>query len=192
MENERNYLTREEINAHKARFRRGITPIAVYCGTYHKYNSGNLFGIWVDLASFNDSEELLEFCRRYHAGENDPELMFQDYCGFPSQLYREAATKEDFDKIYEWIDLEDSKKDACEEYWEHVDKDAKIEDILECKEYDGPFSKYANEKADERLYDIAYGDEEALAWLQLYFNYKEHEDDLKRDFNVTPNFVFNT
>ena len=60
---------------------------SVYCGTYRKYNEGSIFGAWLDISKFSDYDEFIDVCRQLHADEEDPELMFQDYEGFPSLLY---------------------------------------------------------------------------------------------------------
>lgn len=48
---------------------------SVYCGTYGKYNDGSLCGLWIDLSSFDDYDEFINFCKAIHADEEDPELM---------------------------------------------------------------------------------------------------------------------
>lgn len=50
----------------------------VYVGTYAKYNNGNLYGKWIDLTDYSDSEEFYQACKELHADEADPEFMFQD------------------------------------------------------------------------------------------------------------------
>jgi hypothetical protein len=55
----REELTQMEINAHRASLN---GEPAVYCGTYGKYNNGDISGMWVDVASFTDYEEFMEFC----------------------------------------------------------------------------------------------------------------------------------
>lgn len=53
--------------------------IRIYCGTYHKYNSGSLKGEWIDLTDFADKDEFYEYCAELHSDEDDPEFMFQNY-----------------------------------------------------------------------------------------------------------------
>ena len=62
----------------------------VYVGTYAKYNEGSLDGEWVDLTKFSDYDEFIEYCNELHSDESDPELMFQDYEGFPGKYYSES------------------------------------------------------------------------------------------------------
>ena len=66
-----------EKESHEADYRDG-NP-SVYCGTYGKYNDGNLSGQWIDLTTFSDYDEFRDYCYALHADEADPELMFKDY-----------------------------------------------------------------------------------------------------------------
>ena len=75
--NYREPLTKNEIREHAAHYENS-NP-AVYCGTYAKYNNGSLYGMWIDLSTFENYHDFMEFCNRLHANEAEPELMFQDY-----------------------------------------------------------------------------------------------------------------
>ena len=57
---------------------------AVYVGTFAKYNNGSLSGAWLDVAAYNDGAEFSAACLALHADEPDPEIMFQEYQGFPA------------------------------------------------------------------------------------------------------------
>lgn len=72
------------------------TAPAVYVGTYHKYNCGSIYGKWFDLTDFDDEDEFLTSYRELHAGEEDPEFMFQDWEGFPSQFASESSVNWEF------------------------------------------------------------------------------------------------
>ena len=69
------------------------TTPAIYCGTYHKYNCGSIFGAWFKLNEFADRDEFLDACRELHKDEEDPELMFQDWEGIPDGLCSECSVK---------------------------------------------------------------------------------------------------
>ena len=45
---------------------------SVYVGTYGKYNDCSLCGLWIDLTSFSDYDEFIDFCKAIHADEYDP------------------------------------------------------------------------------------------------------------------------
>lgn len=128
---EKNYrepLTAEELREHKSDC--SGSP-SIYCGTYRKYNDGNLFGMWIDLTSFYDYDEFIEFCERLHADEADPELMFQDYECFPRSWYCESCMGEElFDKIKEYADLDKDERDAFDAYV-NCTGDESVEDFKE-------------------------------------------------------------
>ena len=67
-----------------------VTP-SVYVGTYHKYNSGSLFGKWVELNDFDNADEFYQACTALHWDETTPELMFQDSEGIPGQFVNECG-----------------------------------------------------------------------------------------------------
>lgn len=37
-----------------------LSEARVYVGTYNKYNSGSLFGKWLDLSDYSDKDEFME------------------------------------------------------------------------------------------------------------------------------------
>ena len=43
-----------------------LSEARVYVGTYNKYNSGSLFGKWLDLSDYSDKDEFMEACRELH------------------------------------------------------------------------------------------------------------------------------
>lgn len=94
---------KEEISNHKQT--NGSDSPALYCGTYGKYNEGNLRGMWVDLSTFEYYEDFENFCLAIHADEEDPELMYQDYENMPRSLYHESMGEEGFNKIAEYCEL---------------------------------------------------------------------------------------
>ena len=90
---------------------------AVYVGTYGKYNSGSLRGVWLDLTTFADYDEFLAVCRYIHRDEADPEFMAQDFTDFPREWYTEGFMSErEFDVIQEFAKLDDDDKEAFEVY----------------------------------------------------------------------------
>ncbi|RCC14092.1 hypothetical protein C6B05_24945, partial [Escherichia coli] len=76
------------------------TTPAVYVGTYHKYNCGSIFGQWFDLTDFDDEDEFHEACRALHASEAEPEFMFQDWEGIPSDFASESSVEWAFIDAY--------------------------------------------------------------------------------------------
>ena len=158
---------------------------SVYVGTYHKYNCGSLKGAWVNLESFDDEDELMEFLRRLHADESDPEFMMQDYMNFPRRFYSESMNKYDFAKLYEWLNLDDEQRQMCQEYWDEIDDSANISYITDNHIYSGNADDFFDEMADEEL-SMCHAPE----FIRNYFDYESWRRDCAYDYNVTSNFVF--
>lgn len=74
----------------KAPVNEALKDMAVYVGTYHKYNCGSIAGKWLRLADYASKDEFLKACRAVHGDEADPELMFQGYEGIPSWMIGES------------------------------------------------------------------------------------------------------
>lgn len=108
---------KEEIKNHEQT--NGSDSPALYCGTYGKYNEGNLSGMLVDVSTFDDYEDFVNFCYAIHADESDPELMYQDFENLPDSLYRESMGEEGFNNILKYCEL-------CDEYSVEA-----VEDFLE-------------------------------------------------------------
>ena len=87
------------------------TTARVYVGTYHKYNSGSLAGAWIDLEG-HDYNSFLEAARAIHSDESDPELMFQDFEGFPRKYYGESDLSEAFAYLEQVAELSDDQREA--------------------------------------------------------------------------------
>ena len=147
---------------------------ALYCGTYGKYNSGNFSGMWVNLSTFDDYEDFVNFCKAIHADEEYPELMYQDYENIPDSLYSESMGEKGFEKIMEYCEL-------CDEY-----SVSAVEDFLEFYSpdnldrmpdaYGGVYDSeedFARETVNE-CYDL----DKMMGNLACYFDYEALARDL--------------
>ena len=105
------------------------TDARVYVGTYAKYNSGSIAGKWLDLSDYSDRDAFLEACRELHADESDPELMFQDFEGFPRAWYSEHSAPPEI--LWEWLELGEDEQQAFAVYAEHYGDGAEIEGFRE-------------------------------------------------------------
>ena len=175
-------LTKEELNLHTDM---ADDCASVYVGTYHKYNCGSLEGAWVNLETFYDEDELMEFLHRLHADESDPEFMIQDYMNFPRRFYSESMNESDFAKLYEWLNLDEEQRQMCQEYWDEIDENASVEHIVDSFVYSGNSDDYFDELADEEL-SMCH----APSYLSTYFDYDGWRRGCAYDYNVTSNFVF--
>lgn len=100
----------------------------LYVGTYSKYNSGSIAGAWLDLEDYSDVEEFLAAAAELHKDESDPELMFQDFEGFPKKFYAESHIDA---ALWDWLELDEDEREMCRVYWDNVDESADIDYIRE-------------------------------------------------------------
>ena len=156
---------------------------SVYVGTYGKYNEGSLCGLWIDLSSFSDYDEFIDFCNAIHADEEDPELMAQDYEAFPRQGYNEGfMSEEDFDHIQEYTELCDKYDvDAVDDYMEFADELDNFEEAY-CGEWD------SEEDFARHIVEECYDLEKLMGDLSRYFDYEAFGRDLFMwDYNMGAN-----
>lgn len=160
----------------------------LFCGTYAKYNNGDLSGMWVDLTTFADYDEFITFCKAIHADEADPELMFPDFEDFPRAWYSESSFDEEaFDNIAEYVRL-------CGLY----DQDA-LDAYMDWS-YDNDLSqfeeRYQGEWRDEEdfarsIVDDCYDLDRLMGNLASYFDYEAFARDLfMGDYYFDNGYVF--
>lgn len=140
---------------------------SVYVGTYGKYNGGSICGLWIDLSTFNDYDDFIDFCKAIHADEEDPELMAQDFEGFPRQWYNEGfMSEDDFDNIIEYSELCDKySREAVDDYMEFHDELDDFEEAY-CGEWD------SEEDFARHIVDECYDLEKSMGQLANYFDYE--------------------
>lgn len=158
---------------------------SVYVSTYGKYADGSLEGTWIDLQSFGDASQAMDFLRRLHSDEEDPEFMFQDYSNLPRALYHESMNEDDLVKIYEWLSLEEDERDMVKEYWDEHDGMTEIQDIIDRCVYHGDPNDYFDELADEMLDECKVPD-----FLRYCFDYEKWRYQCQFDYIITSNYVF--
>ena len=140
----------------------------IYCGTYGKYNSGNLGGMWVDLSTFNDYEDFINFCKAIHADEEDPELMYQDFANIPESLYHESMGAEEFENILEYCEL-------CDDYSvEAVDDFLEIFRPEDLDRMDDAYAGVYDSEEDfaREIVNDCYDIEKMMGSLADYFDYE--------------------
>ena len=179
-------LTREEIHAHKSELNGNPS---IYVGTYHKYNCGSLYGIWIDLLSFDDYDDFYDFCKRLHRDEEDPEFMVQDFECFPKSWYHESGLpdEDEFERIREYGNLDSDDKEMFDAYMDCFgDENATFDDARD------KFMGYYN--SDE---DFAYQMAEDTCMLEnvpenikCYFDYKAFARDLMMDYYKSNGYYF--
>lgn len=163
----------------KIKVMENISEARIYVGTYAKYNDGSIFGKWLDLSDYSDTDEFYEACRELHKDEEDPELMFQDWEYIPSGLIGESWLSDNIFEIIEAIDeMDDTKKEAFEVWLNHESYDLSSKDINDLissfeDDFQGTYKDeedYAYEIVDE-CYDLP-------EFAKTYFDYEKFARDL--------------
>lgn len=163
---------KEEISKHEQT--NGSDSPALCCGTYGKYNSGNLRGMWVDVSTFDDYEDFVNFCYAIHADEDDPELMYQDYENMPGSLYHESMGEEEFYKIAEYFELcDDYSVESVDDFLEFYSP----EDLDRMHDAYGGVYDSKEDFAIETVNDC-YDLEKMMGSLADYFDYEAFARDL--------------
>ena len=147
---------------------------ALYCGTYVKYNSGNFSGMWLNVSTFDDYEDFVNFCLAIHADEEDPEIMFQDGENIPDSLCCESMGEKEFNQIAEYCEL-------CDEYSVEA-----VEDFLEWyspEDLDNMHDAYvgvydSREDFAREIVSDCYDIENIMGNLACYFDYEAFASDL--------------
>ena len=176
----------EEKEIHEYDFHSGHP--ALYVGTYGKYNGGSLDGMWVDLETFDDYDDFMDFCRLLHHDEEDPEFMFQDYENFPREFYNESMGREDWKKISVYVGLSDDDREVMNAYvelrgWSDNSTWEEVRDMYQGKFYDE--EDFAFHIVEEVYFDEVNG------LLGKYFDYENFARDLFiNDYEIQDGHVF--
>lgn len=166
-------MLKKQLNSVDDYIRTDICSPSLYVGTYKKYNEGSLFGAWLDLTMFSSYDEFIEVCHKLHADEENPELMFQDYENFPHAFYSEYVEESMFEKILDYIELDDSLQPAYEAYLDNIDCTASVEDFE--GHYEGDFD--SEEQYAEYIAHEIWPEIEKESW-GIYFDYEAYARDL--------------
>ena len=99
------------------------TTPRVYVSTYARYAGGSLAGGWIELEG-HDADTFREACLSLlsaTSGRSEidpaPEIMFQDFEGFPRSLYGESGLSP---VIWDWLECSDEEREVWEAYAEAI------------------------------------------------------------------------
>jgi antirestriction protein len=162
----------------------------IYVGTYYKYNSGSLFGKWIDLTDFDNIEDFYTACKKLHCNENDPEFMFQDHENIPDSFIGESWLSEKVFEYFQELQKIDNPE-AFEVFVNNYSFDLNEEDITDIIEqfeesFQGEISEsnFAYDMAKEMI-------GEQSEFILSYFDYDKFERDLfSSDYWSTDGFIF--
>ncbi len=160
---------------------------SIYCGTWGKYNDGNLTGLWIDLTTFDGFDEFINFCKALHADEKDPELDAQDWENLPAGLDGDDLFIEDrWNDLRSYLDLIDRyDADAVDAYCNCFG----IEYLSNFEErYQGEYKSM--EDFAEYIVNELYNLDSIMGHLSCYFDYEKYGRDLECDYTLEDGYVF--
>jgi antirestriction protein len=73
----------------------------IYVADLEAYNNGRLSGVWLDLADYNDADELMDAIQDFLKTSGGEEYAIHDVEYVPRSLYSEYMSKNDFEALYE-------------------------------------------------------------------------------------------
>lgn len=109
-----------------------LSDTRVYCGTYHKYNTGSLRGEWLNLGDYGSHDDFMEACRELHKDEEDPGFMFQDREGtwadeieesdVPAELWDLPTDEWDCKMVYAYMQVtsDSLSRTLVGKYWQDI------------------------------------------------------------------------
>jgi antirestriction protein len=170
-----------------------LSEARIYVGTYAKYNDGSLFGKWMDLSDYSDSEDFFKACKELHADEEDPELMFQDYENIPESLINESWLSPNIFAVIEAVgNLSETQQEAFAVWLNFTSSNIASDDIDDLissfeDDYQGEYGSeedYAYEVIDECYPDLP-------EFAKTYFDYEKFARDLFiGDYYYDEGYVF--
>ena len=130
--------------------------------------------MWLNVSTFDDYEDFVNFCLAIHADEEDPEIMFQDGENIPDSLCCESMGEKGFNKIAEYCEL-------CDEYSVEA-----VDDFLEwdsTEDLDNMHDAYvgvydSREDFAREIVSDCYDIENIMGNLACYFDYEAFARDL--------------
>jgi antirestriction protein len=147
----------------------------LYVGTYAKYNAGSIRGAWLDLEDYADRDAFLAACAELHKDEADPELMFQDYEGFPRGWYCESSAPPE--ELWQWLELSETQQTVLQVYQENISDSGTIAQAEEA--YYGTF-KSEEEFAEELWTETADIPDNLIG----YIDWERVARDLRADYSM--------
>jgi antirestriction protein len=77
----------------------------IYVANLEAYNNGKLVGIWLDLGDYDDAKELMKEINNFIKNSGGDEYAIHDTENIPSSLYSEYMGENDFQEIYNMMEL---------------------------------------------------------------------------------------
>jgi antirestriction protein len=161
----------------------------IHTSTYARYAAGSLDGDAIGIDNTINEETFYELVHMRFLDEylrNSLEPMYQD-TDLPEAIVSESHI--DFEKLADFLELDENERDICTEYWEECDSKTGVAQILDYYFYTFSGEHDHNEEFGEYLAlecdCINIPDN-----IQPYFDFARYGRDALYDFRTTTNYVF--
>lgn len=157
---------------------------AVYASSYRIYNEGSLFGKWFDLNDYSSLEELEKDIKKYLAPlDLEPEIMYQDFEGFPRFFYEECGLNDDLFEYLSYIEENPDSEDSLNAFIDGMNN-------FSIEEYENSYFGYFESYYELGEYLAEIGCLEIPENVAPYFNYESYGRDFSFDFHEFDNHYF--
>ena len=166
----------------------------IYVADLAEYNNGRLVGKWLDLSDYSSGAEVMEEIqnildeqtKKDKHGEVHEEYAIHDFEGFPRSFYSEYMGEADFDKLYEIMNVANSKDlpiDVLMEAMSDLGYDDEAEKVAEqyFAEVDGSMGNEWRDFAYE--YVEMVGGMENISNADWYFDFKSYGKEIDDSYS---------
>lgn len=179
--------------------------IQLYVSDYATYNESAIGGKWFDLTLFSSAKEFQEAVQKYMQkldreyplyGGIREEIMYQDFEGFPENLYSECMGGDRLEQIFEFVEFCNDKNDEEIEVFKLMLENYDIREISKGidfykESYQGHYNSFLDfvYETKENDFDTRY-DEKVLKDFEPYFDYDEYSKMLKLHYTEINGHIF--
>jgi len=164
----------------------------IYVADLKDYNDGKLVGKWIDLSNFSSGEEVMEEITKFldeqtkkdKHGEVHEEYAIHDIDGVPRGMYHESMSEQDFDNIYDALEVADEKNIPIQVLLQ-AQSDLGYDDLEEISEmYETSVGvSMGNEWRDFAHEYVAELGMSNIANKNWYFDFESYGADVRSDYD---------
>jgi antirestriction protein len=127
--------------------------LRVYVGTFGKYNSGSLYGKWLNIKDYKTVDDFYKACEQLHSNEYDPEFMFQDWEYIPNSFIGGGWIDP---KLFELIHHPNMEQIDINTLWDFLNCSRFSTNIFETYEIIGAISRIVSWQFWDSFREFAY------------------------------------
>ena len=156
---------------------------SVYASTFGLYSRGSLFGKWFYFDEYESLEEMKESIVAYFKGNDDPEVMYQDFENLPHALYDESSLSESLFNFCKYVENNEADYEAASAF---VELFYEWDEEKFTEKYVGEFGTYQ----DLGWHFVENGCLEIPENIEPYFDYEKYGRDCSFDLYESNHYYF--